>query len=363
MKKIYTFLKSRALFVLLASSLLSSSTVFGQCGSVVENFNNTGGSTAGFTGSFSYGTNNLVRDRVLTNGVYVVTSPTYQLPNAATTVGYGFTLGGTERVEVTVRVIYISTITGQLETFNLREKIVPAYNPGTNTAVICDFADLSTIPGFPTGGKYRLQFEITPRTGDGAAGQTVTFDDFATNGTFSQIPLPVNFIGFEAKRLNSNVQLTWKVAGEENVSHYEVERSNDGRSFATIGNVSKTGRDIYTYTDATTSSTIYYRVKNVDNDGQFKYSTIARIVNGKSEIVLRAFPQPVQSKLTVQHPSIDGKALVSVSTADGRTVRTIVPANGSMQTYVDMNGLQKGMYVIRFDSGDGNIQTMKVLKQ
>jgi hypothetical protein len=34
-----------------------------------------------------------------------------------------------------------------------------------------------------------------------------------------------------------------------------------------------------------------------------------------------------------------------------------------MQTYVDMNAVQKGMYMVRFDDGEGNIETMKVLKQ
>ncbi len=34
-----------------------------------------------------------------------------------------------------------------------------------------------------------------------------------------------------------------------------------------------------------------------------------------------------------------------------------------MQTYIDMTTLQKGIYMIRFDAGDGNTETMKVVKQ
>lgn len=373
MKKIYTFLNVRTMSVLFASALLTSNTVMAQptCGPIVQNFDNTGGSTAGFTGSFSYATDGsdgyLVRNRVLeAPNTYSITTPTYTLPQVANSIGYGFELGGTERVyQVIVNILYVSNITQQVESYQL-DQFIAQYDPLTGLAKPCglvNFVNNTTIPGFAAGSSYRLQFIMSSRTGSGLDGQRITFDDFRTNGTASLSPLPVTFVGFEARKINNTVQLTWKVAGEENVSHYEVERSNDGRSFATIGSVSKTGRDTYTYADASNISTAYYRIKNVDNDGQFKYSTIARIANGRSELVLKAFPQPVQSQLTIQHPSISGKALVSISTADGRTVRSIVPANGSIQTNVNMSGLQRGMYMIRFDSGDGQTQTLKVLKQ
>ena len=53
MKKIYTFLPIKSVFVLLLTFLFSASSVWGQCGPVVENFENTSGSTGGFTGGFS----------------------------------------------------------------------------------------------------------------------------------------------------------------------------------------------------------------------------------------------------------------------------------------------------------------------
>jgi hypothetical protein len=330
----------------------------------VQDFNNTGGSTAGFTGDFSYNPDgmNLIRRNVIGTAVYTITTPTYQLPANATFLGYGFDVDGTEKVSrVEAVVMYVSTLTNQMTTVLLAQ-FVPNYGSGS-LATPCRAVDLSDLPGFPAGGRYRFRLEISSSTGSGLSAQNITFDNFRTNGTLSQIPLPVNFIGFEARKMNSNVQLTWKIAGEENVDRYEVERSEDGRSFTTIGTVARNGKDTYTYLDGNPPATGYYRVRNVDNDGKFKYSTIARMVNGKSEIVLKAFPQPVASQLTLQHPGITGKALVSISTADGRVVRTVTPATNSMQTYVDMNGLKAGMYMLRFDGGDGNTQTLKLVKQ
>lgn len=365
MKKIYTLFKSKLSLSLLSLTLIGS-TAFGQiCGPVVEDFNSTGGSTAGFTGDFSYNPAgmNLQKQNALSNIIYSITSPTYILPAATTYIGYGFQLNGAIKVaKVQVKISYRNSITGEIVTADVGS-FVPNY--GTDPfATPCRAVDLSDLPGFPaTNRQYRFRFEFTSATGGGSMADDITFDDFRTNGTFSQSSLPVTFSGFEAKKVSSAVQLTWKVAGEENVARYEVERSEDGRQFTVIGSVAASGKDTYTFTDAQKGGDAFYRVRNVDNDGKYKYSSIAHIANGRSEIVLRAFPQPVLSQLTLQHPAITGKALISVSTADGRIVRTLTPAQGSMQTSVDMSSFQSGLYLLRFDAGDGNTQTLKVVKQ
>ncbi len=369
MKKLYSLLQGSTLSLFIAL-LPASSPANAQaplCGTVQENFDNTAGSTAGFTGDFSLATNGgdgyLEKNKVIASAVYSVTTPTYQLPAGSSFIGYGFELDGTEKIaRVEVKIIYVSTFNNELTTVFITQ-FVPSYDPGSNTASVCRAISTGDLPGFPEGGSYRFRIELTPNTGAGINGQIITFDDFSTTGTLSQAPLPVNFIGFDAKKLNGNVQLTWKVAGEENVARYEVERSDDGRSFRTIGSISSHGKDTYTWNDAGTSNAVYYRIKNVDIDGIYKYSTIARLANGRSEIVLKAFPQPVLNVLTLQHPVIEGRAQISVSGADGRMMRTIVPTAGSMQTPVNMSNWQKGMYMIRFDAGDGNVTTLKVLKQ
>lgn len=368
MKKIYTFFNTLLLLALCNAALLSSITAKAQnCGNVVENFNNPSNGSAGFTGDLIYPTTGpsgyLIKDKVVALGAYSVTTPTYQLSNTATNVGYGFTLSGAQQVSrVIIQIVYISTLNDELTRVFLDE-VTPAYDLGTGKASICASTSLANLPGFPAGAKYRFQIELTSSTGTGKTGENITFDDFMTNGTTALAPLPVSFIGFDAKKIGSAVLLTWKVAGEENVNRYEVERSDDGLTFATISSITHGGRDTYVYTDASNRSSAYYRIKNVDEDGKYKYSTILRISNGKSEILLKAFPQPVQSQLTIQYPNVSGKALISVSTADGKLVRSLTPPSGSMQASIDMSGLQKGLYIIRLDAGDGNARTLKVVKQ
>ena len=367
MKKIYTFLKGIALIAFLSFSLSAFSQPI--CGPIVENFNNTSGSTAGFIGDFTIGTSGsngyLNKNSVIASGIYTITSPTYQLANNASFVGFGFILDGSERVaRAEIAIIYISTLNNQMTTVFLTQ-FVPTYDLSATppSADVCRVVATSELPGFPVGGKYRLRIELTPNTGHGQASQNITFDDFRTNGTLAQSPLPVNFIGFDAKKGSIGVQLTWKVAGEENVARYEVERSTDGRNFTTVGSVAVNKKDTYTYLDPTNNNVVYYRIKNVDNDARYKYSSIARIANGKTNIVIKAFPQPVINQLIIQHPSIKENSLLTLSTADGRVVKSIRPSAGSMQTSLDMATMQKGMYIIRFDAGDGNVESMKILKQ
>ena len=363
MKKIYSLLQHKSVVFFLSLSLLSNVS-FGQsiCGNVAESFST---SAAGFTGDFSYDpspSQKLIRRNVIGTAIYSVTTPTYQLAASATSLGYGFILDGTEQVaRVEVVVVYISTLTNQATTIFLNQ-FVPNYGAGTSSSV-CRAISTSDLPGFPANGKYRFRIDVTSNTGTGLSGQTITFDDFRTNGTAALSPLPVSFIGFDAKKTTAGAQLTWKIAGEENVNHYEVERSEDGRNFASIAEVSTSKKATYTYMDASALSTVYYRIKNVDNDGKFKYSTIARIANDKSSIVIKAFPQPAVNQLTIQHPSVKSNASITISTADGRMVKALKPGAGTMQTFVDVSGLQKGMYIVRFNDGDGNTETMKVVKQ
>lgn len=368
MKKTYTFLNTKAI-VLTAFLLLTGSTAFSQqiCGAIAEDFNNTGGSTAGFTGDFKHGMDGtdgyLEKTKVISAGLYTITTPTYELPAIANFVGFGFTLKGSQRVaRVAVAIIYMSTITNEMTTVFI-DQFVPTYSAGGTTAEICRTISTSELTGFPPGGRYRFRIELSPVTGEGEEEENIRFDNWRTNGTFAAIPLPVSFISLDGRRVNNNVQLTWKVAGEENVVRYEVERSINGRSFSTIASLNVHGKDTYHYTDAISSSTVFYRIKNIDGDGKFKYSTIVRLVNGRTEIVLKAFPHPVQNQLTLQHPVISGRALISLSTADGRIVRSMVPAAGSMQTEVDMSTLQKGIYLLRFHNGAGDIKTLKIVKQ
>jgi hypothetical protein len=346
------------------------------CGPVAENFNNTGGSTAGFTSfiqgnptsaGFTFantGTNGYLQRCNITGGVtYQIHSPTYQTAVSQNYIGYGFELTGAALISnVSIFVEYLSP-TGAITTAYIGSHTPVYTGTGNNTvARICDSVLISNIPGFTPGGRYRIYVLLTAGSSSNS-GQCVVFDNFRTTGFQSQIILPVTFAQFIGRVANQSAILYWSVAGEKDVSKYEVERSSNGVDFIKVGEVPASGLSTYTYTDANLQQGVYfYRVRNIDLDGQFKYSTVVRL-NLSKVITIKAFPQPAFNQLTIEHNKVENSGKISLINGNGQVVREIDVKPNLTQTTVNLSGMSSGMYILHFDNGNGQVETIKVVKQ
>lgn len=176
------------------------------------------------------------------------------------------------------------------------------------------------------------------------------------------VTLPVNFVSINIRKENHGARISWKVADEENVSHYEIEKSTNGRSFESIGSVAASGRTEYGYTDAQVPVKSYYRIKSVDNDGKFKYSGVLTFINDKSSIMLKAFPIPALNEITLQHPAATTGSRIQLNGADGRLLKNIIPSAQTQQTSIDCSKLSGGVYYIRYFGGDGTVESLLFTK-
>ncbi len=124
---------------------------------------------------------------------------------------------------------------------------------------------------------------------------------FVTNN-----PVPVTLLNFEGVQKEGNNHLIWEVAKEENFSHYEVERSNDGKDFNKIGSVnikqSTALNNNYEFVDnqAKMSSKNFYRIKMVDLDGSFSHSHVVTLQNKIETASVVAFPNPFNDNLIIK---------------------------------------------------------------
>lgn len=175
--------------------------------------------------------------------------------------------------------------------------------------------------------------------------------------------LPVKFSSFDAKPSANNVSLTWNVDAEENVSGYAVQKSSDGRNFSDIGFVNASGSSSYNYIDTKAVAIAYYRIKSVDVDGKYAFSTVALVKGASAAIILKAFPTPAVKDITIQHSTATANSLLTISAEDGRIVKSIIPAKGAQQTLVDLSSEKAGLYLIRYVDGNGQVETLKILKQ
>jgi hypothetical protein len=200
-----------------------------------------------------------------------------------------------------------------------------------------------------------------------AGDRTIRANTLTTNAILgsadASIPLPVKFSSFGAKAVLEGVDLNWMVGIEDQLKGYEVEKSTDEKNFSTISFVPASGQSSYSFMDAQPAAVTYYRIKSVDLDGKFGYSAIVSVKSGQTSVVLRAFPTPVRKDLTIQHNAATVSTRISISSIDGRLIQTIMPLTGSQQTTVDLSSARAGLYIVRFESGTGDVQTLKVMKQ
>ncbi len=107
---------------------------------------------------------------------------------------------------------------------------------------------------------------------------------------FSGAALPVEITYFDGRAINNGNLLEWQTASELNNDKFVIEKSKNGRSFTAIdyvlGNGTTSNANYYDFVDKTSSDgTNYYRLKQVDYDGQFAYSNTIIIENIQDEII------------------------------------------------------------------------------
>jgi hypothetical protein len=283
------------------------------------------------------------------NSTYNLTTPSYN--TASSTLNLKFILGGNAKVASYTIFLQTSTGTTALAT-------ISNGSSGLSGEQCLEVSGLSLAP------TTAFRFVIAFTTDAGMDGKgSITFDDFfISRVTAAAIPLPVRFSSFIAKTISGGVSLTWNVEAEENLSGYEIERSNDGRSFSKIGFVAASAQRSYSYTDNRPLVSGFYRIKSVDVDGKFMYSTTVSLRGGKSVVLLKAFMSG-QNTLTIQHDAAVSGSRISISSADGRLIKSLAPFAGAQQTVTDLSSAKAGLYLVRFDNGIGETETLKVVKQ
>jgi hypothetical protein len=192
---------------------------------------------------------------------------------------------------------------------------------------------------------------------------TDTFDDL---GQYEGI-LPVELTSFSAAVIGKDVKLSWNTATEINNYGFEIERSvisNGVRNlnWEKIGFVNGNGNSnspkSYSFVDDKVNAGKYsYRLKQIDNDGQYEYSkTIEVDVNGVKEYKLtQNYPNPFNPATTIQYilPQA-GMVKLTLYNILGQEIRTLVNEMKEAGTHtinIDASDLNSGMYIYKIESG------------
>jgi hypothetical protein len=178
--------------------------------------------------------------------------------------------------------------------------------------------------------------------------------------------LPVTLISFTGTKSANGNLLTWQVANELNLSHYELEKSTDGQNFNLVANIQATGSQFYSYTDndQDNAPVDYYRLKSVDIDGNFNYSGIILIKSNANSWNATINPNPVANNIKLQIASpVTDKAAISITDISGRQLyrNSIVIHQGTNSFEINNDGsFVNGTYFISIFSTQ-KTQTIKFI--
>ncbi len=179
----------------------------------------------------------------------------------------------------------------------------------------------------------------------------------------SESALPVEMTSFTAVAEGNTNVLAWETASEENNAYFDVERSANGIDFETIGNIEGNGTTVevsnYDFIDETPLTVSYYRLRQVDFDGEFAYSDV-KVVKRDNAVNSSAvfYPVPVTDRLTIDFVGTATEDLnITVTDALGRQLitKTVQSIVGENQFTIDFDALPIGTYFIKLQSNNANV--------
>lgn len=181
------------------------------------------------------------------------------------------------------------------------------------------------------------------------------------------VPLPLTLLNFSAIKQGQTVLLHWQTENETNTAYFSLERSIDGRNFTSIAKVNAKNNYIslsdYGYKDAIDEikfNKLFYRLQQVDNNGNFTYSNIVNVLGESGDVQFSILPNPASDYIIVIPASgINAKgAVIQITDIAGRTLIRQRFTNVGIQK-ISVSSFAKGIYTISLLT-PGNVQTQKI---
>lgn len=181
--------------------------------------------------------------------------------------------------------------------------------------------------------------------------------------------LPVELQEFSVRAENEKVNLEWSTASEKNNRGFDVQRSFDGNLWKSIHFVDGKGfsnaENKYEYQDyPNTDGTIYYRLRQVDWDGEFELSAVRSVIleNGKGLGFFEVIPNPVRNNVVnvVFKNELGQLSFYEISDLKGNLVKKGALGPGNSEYQIEFNSPFSGYFNLNVQSGS-HFETFKML--
>jgi surface protein len=202
-------------------------------------------------------------------------------------------------------------------------------------------------PGVPVG-----VAGVSYCTGEASRNDLITNDGWSFSGDSKNCALPVELVEFRAVVHQHYVELIWATISELNNDYFEIERSLDNSSWEPIAQIAGAGNansliEYMSIDNDPMSGTSYYRLKQVDINGDFKYSEkITANYNTLPAEKTTIYPNPTSNDIQLIG---DFEGSIQIFDHLGRVV-SIDPVYSNGACKIDVSHLKEGLYHLSTDN-------------
>ena len=176
--------------------------------------------------------------------------------------------------------------------------------------------------------------------------------------------LPLELTAFKGTCMEGNYVLNWTTSSERDISHFNIERSNNGTDYSPVGRIAAAGNSTtiqnYVFQDETAGlSRYYYRLHIVETTGIEEYSpTVTVECKTGSFGILDIHPNPTRDLVMIAYETT-GRQHITLKIGDvlGRTLHkeVLTPDLGLNTKTLDLSELSSAVYIILMDDGTRQI--------
>jgi hypothetical protein len=271
-------------------------------------------------------------------------------------------------------VTYTVAGSGVTATITVTATTITVSGTSNNTNNAADAITISGIQVQADDGSITTPANIvmTSTTGTAFTGVTLNSTNFGTLSSDGTVP--VELTTFNALAKGKGIELTWKTATEVNNAGFEVQKNVNGtwNKIAFVeGNGTSNTPHQYSYIDADAVGTVSYRLKQIDRDGQFEYSSVVEANAGFTAADYKLgqnYPNPFNPTTNITFVMQNSENVtVKVYNLVGQEVATlfngVAEANKMYTLNFDASKLSAGTYFYALHSASRNeVKKMSLIK-
>jgi len=206
-------------------------------------------------------------------------------------------------------------------------------------------------------GGWQLPQSSASNTTTKAIATYSSFSPFGVSRAAAPLAIQLNY--FTGSVANGNAILQWAM-GNNDARQIMLEKSTDGKSFGTLAQIAINSSNVYEYKDAmAASANNYYRLKMVATDGDVTYSNVVNLKTNKfGSTPITIAPNPAKDAISVIYPLTAAEASLNIVDMQGRVVYKQIVAANTDQGDINISALPAGIYVLRMDAGNSQVQQL-----